>query len=101
MQLLRNLGRRKLRTALTILGITIGIWALVVFGSMANKINALVDGGSQFYDGKVTVSARGAGMGFGSPMAIATGRPIAALDGVDVVVPASRCSCPTRRAACP
>jgi hypothetical protein len=26
------------RTALTVLGITIGIWALVVFSSMANKI---------------------------------------------------------------
>ena len=45
MYYLRNLGRRPVRTALTILGITIGIWALVVFGSMANKINALVDGG--------------------------------------------------------
>ena len=41
-RLLRNLGRRKLRTTLTILGITIGIWALVVFSSMANKISALV-----------------------------------------------------------
>jgi len=87
MQLLRNLGRRKLRTALTILGITIGIWALVVFGSMANKINALVAGGSQFYDGKVTVSAKGSGMGFGSPVDISAGDQIAALGGVDVVVP--------------
>ena len=87
MQLLRNLGRRKLRTALTILGITIGIWALVVFGSMANKINALVSGGSQFYDGKVTVSAKGAGMGFGSPVDISAGDRIAAVGGVDVVVP--------------
>ena len=42
MRLLRQLARRKLRTTLTILGITIGIWALVVFSSMANKINALV-----------------------------------------------------------
>ena len=41
---MRDLGRRKLRTTLTILGITIGIWALVVFGSMANKINALGGG---------------------------------------------------------
>jgi ABC-type antimicrobial peptide transport system permease subunit len=38
MRPLRNVGRRKLRTALTVLGITIGIWALVVFSSMANKI---------------------------------------------------------------
>jgi ABC-type lipoprotein export system ATPase subunit len=34
MTLLRELGRRKLRTTLTVLGITIGIWALVVFSSM-------------------------------------------------------------------
>ncbi len=87
MQLLRNLGRRKLRTSLTILGITIGIWALVVFGSMANKINALVAGGSQFYDGKVTVSAKGAGMGFGSPVDISAGDRISSMSGVDVVVP--------------
>jgi len=46
MRLLRQLSRRKLRTTLTILGITIGIWALVVFSSMANKINSLVAGGS-------------------------------------------------------
>ena len=42
MSLLRNLARRRLRTALTVTGITIGIWALVVFGSMANKISAIV-----------------------------------------------------------
>ena len=40
MALLRNLGRRKLRTTLTVLGIVIGIWALVVFSSLANKINS-------------------------------------------------------------
>ena len=87
MQLLRDLGRRKVRTTLTILGITIGIWALVVFGSMANKINALVAGGSEFYAGKVTVSAAGGSMGFGSPLAISTADRIAGLPGVDVVVP--------------
>ena len=56
MRYLRNLGRRQVRTTLTILGITIGIWALVVFGSMANKINALVAGGSTYYADKITVS---------------------------------------------
>ena len=40
MRLFRELSRRKLRTALTITGITIGIWALVVFSSMANMISA-------------------------------------------------------------
>ncbi len=86
MRLLRDLGRRKVRTTLTILGITIGIWALVVFGSMANKIDALVAGGSEFYAGKVTVSASGS-MALGSPMALSTADRIAGLGSVDVVVP--------------
>ena len=87
MKLLRNLARRKVRTALTILGITIGIWSLVVFGSMANKINALVAGGSEYYQGKLVVSAKGGTMGLGGPLAITTADQIAQLPGVDVVVP--------------
>jgi putative ABC transport system permease protein len=87
MKLLRNLGRRKLRTALTISGITIGIWALVVFGSMANKINALVDGGSQYYEDKIVVNDA-AGGGFGlSPMELSLADDVRGIDGVDVVVP--------------
>jgi putative ABC transport system permease protein len=90
MRYLRNLTRRPVRTALTILGITIGIWALVVFGSMANKINALVAGGSSYYADKVTV-ADGSGQlgGFASaPMSLMTADKIRAVDGVNVVVPA-------------
>jgi putative ABC transport system permease protein len=87
---LRNLGRRKVRTALTILGITIGIWALVVFGSMANKINALVAGGSTYYADKITLSdASGALGGFSSaPMSLKTADLVRNVEGVDVVVPA-------------
>jgi putative ABC transport system permease protein len=90
MRYLRNLGRRKMRTTLTIIGITIGIWALVVFGSMANKINALVEGGSGYYADKVTLSdASGSTGGFSSaPMAMKTADAVRAVDGVDVVVPA-------------
>src|SRR5512147_1739133 len=89
MRYLRNLGRRKARTILTILGITIGIWALVVFGSMANKINALVEGGSTWFAGKVEVSdSSNAGMGFGSaPISLAMADQLRGVDGVDVVVP--------------
>jgi putative ABC transport system permease protein len=85
MKLLRNLGRRKVRTTLTILGITIGIWSLVVFGSMANKINALVAGGSTYYQGKVVVATKGT-MGFGGPLAISTAGDVARLPGVDLVI---------------
>ena len=72
MRLLRNLTRRKLRTGLTIAGITIGIWALVVFSAMANKIDALVEGGSRYYADKVLVSD-GTVSGFGLPMQLASG----------------------------
>ncbi|HYM83616.1 MAG TPA: ABC transporter permease, partial [Candidatus Dormibacteraeota bacterium] len=90
MRYLRNLGRRKVRTSLTILGITIGIWSLVVFGSMANKINALVQGGAGYYADKVTLSdASGALGGFSSaPMAMKTADLVRAVQGVDAVVPA-------------
>ena len=87
MRLIRNLGRRKLRSTLTITGITIGIMALVVFGSMANKIDALVKGGSDYYKDKIVVTAKGGTMGIGGPLAISIGSQLAGLHGSDVVVP--------------
>jgi putative ABC transport system permease protein len=84
MRLLRQLTRRKLRTTLTILGITIGIWALVVFSSMANKINALVAGGSEYFASKVLVTdASNLAVGIGlTPMNINVADQIRDLDGV-------------------
>jgi putative ABC transport system permease protein len=71
MQVLRNVFRRKLRVFLTIFGITIGVLALVVMGSMAEKINLLVSGGTRFYSDKVTVGAEGAGGMFAfSPLSL-------------------------------
>jgi putative ABC transport system permease protein len=90
MRYLRDLGRRPVRTTLTILGITIGIWALVVFGSMASKIDALVKGGSSWYASVLTVSdASGATGGFSAaPMSLDTADQVRAVEGVEVVVPA-------------
>src|SRR3954453_21453574 len=87
MRYLRNLARRPVRTLLTVLGITIGIWALVVFGSMANKINALVAGGSSYYADKITVAdASGQLGGFASaPMSLSTADKIRAVTGVKAV----------------
>ncbi len=80
MRLLRELLRRKLRTSLTIVGITIGIWALVVFSSMANQINGLVGMGAEFYADKITVTD---GVAFGtSPMRLTDADTIASVDGV-------------------
>jgi putative ABC transport system permease protein len=90
MKYLRDLKRRPVRTTLTILGITIGIWALVVFGSMANKINALVEGGSSYYADKLSLSDTAGSMGgFSSaPMSLKTADLVRGIHGVDVVVPA-------------
>ena len=72
MRPLRNLARSRLRTVLTITGITVGIWALVVFGSMANKINELIDGGTTYYSTKVVVSDAAGGQLGSAPMSIGT-----------------------------
>ena len=86
MRLLRNLARRRLRTGLTIAGITIGIWALVVFSSMANKINTMVAGDSRYYADKIAVS--GNAIAFGdTPMRLNLADDLRAIDGVDVVAP--------------
>ena len=85
MSLIRELARRKLRTTLTISGITIGIWALVVFSSMANQINGLVGMGSAFYADKITVTD---GVAFGtSPMRLTDADAIASVAGVAAVDP--------------
>lgn len=87
MHLLRQFGRRKVRTALTVFGITIGIWSLVVFSAMANKIDSLVSGGSAYYAGKIIVSGTAAG-GYGAlPMRLSDVDKVAAVPGVDVAVP--------------
>ena len=89
MSLLRNLARRKLRTALTIVGITVGIWALVVMTSMAIKIQTLVDGNITYYDGKIVVSdANTPAFQFGlTPMPIGVVDQVAQVPGVGVAVP--------------
>ncbi len=68
MQVLRNVFRRKVRVFLTISGITIGVLALVVMGSMAERINVMVSGGTRFYADKVTVTAEGGASMFGNSL---------------------------------
>ena len=87
--MLRSLARRKLRTALTILGITVGIWALMVMSAMANKLTALVDGGSTYFDNKIVVSdATNPAFGFGlTPMPVGVADQVAQITGVAVAAP--------------
>jgi putative ABC transport system permease protein len=89
MSLVRNLIRRKLRTSLTIIGISVGIWALVVMSSMANKIGSLVEGGSTYFGDKIIVSDASSpafGLGF-TPIPISIVDLVEAVPGVAVAVP--------------
>ena len=74
MRIFRNVFRRKMRAFLTIFGITIGVFALVVMGSMAEKINLLIDGGTRYYSDKVIVSDGSTPAGGFSTTPISVGR---------------------------
>ena len=55
MEIVRNIGRHKLRSFLTISGIFIGVLALTTMGALAENFNALIDGGVTYYGGSVQV----------------------------------------------
>jgi putative ABC transport system permease protein len=85
LEILRNMFRRKTRTILTISGITIGIFAFVVMGSMAEKINVLVSGGTKYYKDKVIVSDKSGGTFMTSPLSINKAKDIEKVIGVQAV----------------
>jgi putative ABC transport system permease protein len=85
MEIIRNLTRRKLRNFLTISGIVIGVLALVTMGSLAEKFNALLAGGAQYFSSNVQVAddTGGSVRGFGS--GLLTLDKVGALESVDGV----------------
>ncbi|MDQ6774037.1 MAG: ABC transporter permease, partial [Candidatus Dormibacteraeota bacterium] len=56
-EIIRNLLRRKVRSALTISGIVIGIFALTTMGSLAEHFNSLLDLGVRFAGATISVQA--------------------------------------------
>jgi putative ABC transport system permease protein len=85
-EILKNMFRRKTRTLLTIFGITIGIFAFTVMGSMAEKISLLVSGGTKYYSDKVTVTEENTSLiSIPTPMNINKAKEIARVDGVAAV----------------
>lgn len=87
MRLLRNIFRRRMRAFLTIFGITIGVLALVVMGAMSEKLTLLVNGGIEYYKGKVTVSEAGESGFYGTtPINV---RKVAELERIEGVARAS------------
>lgn len=85
-EILHNMFRRKTRTILTIFGITIGIFAFTVMGSMAEKISLLVNGGTKYYSDKVIVSDASANLNsLPVPMNVHKAQEIEKVDGVAAV----------------
>lgn len=58
MEILRNLLRRKVRTTLTVLGITIGIFAFSVMGSMSEFFHQLIENSIKFESGHFHIRAK-------------------------------------------
>jgi putative ABC transport system permease protein len=58
---IRQLGRHKGRTALTILGIAIGIVLVTTLSSFSEGINTVVDAELSLLSGKITITAEGIG----------------------------------------
>jgi putative ABC transport system permease protein len=83
MEIIRNLTRRKLRNILTISGIVIGVLALVTMGAMAEKFNALIDGGVTYFGSNIQVTAAGASaFGGSSVLPLTTVNQVEQVDGV-------------------
>ena len=84
---LRELARRRLRSALTAIGIAIGVATLVLLGALVEKMDRLVRGGRDFAAGQITVSGAGAGGATGGMMrgALVSGEQLAAIAAVDGV----------------
>ena len=84
MEILRNFSRRKLRSALTISGILIGILALTTMGAMAEHVNALLDGGVKYYSSGIQVGTASES----SPLlSTGTGAQLEAIPGVTAAYP--------------
>jgi putative ABC transport system permease protein len=80
---MRDVGRRPLRSALTVGGIAIGVGALVLLGALSEKLTRLVEGGRDFATGQITVSGTGTGGLSGSIRGgLLTADQLAGLEGV-------------------
>ena len=83
--LLQNLLGRPARTILTVSGIAVGIFALILLGGIAEQINRLIAGGEKFLTGQILVLPRGGG--FTGILNVEMADRIRAVPGVAAVAP--------------
>lgn len=80
--------RRKFRTFLTIVGIVVGIFAFTVMGSMALKLNKMIDGGKKYITGQISIMPKGTDFAtgqMGGMLPVDTLNEIAKVEGVEAV----------------
>lgn len=88
MEIIRNMWRRKFRTFLTIFGIVIGIFAFTMMGSLALKLNKMIDGGKKYITGQITIMPKGTSFSsgqVGSMLPVDTLNKISKVEGVKAV----------------
>jgi putative ABC transport system permease protein len=87
-KILRSIFRKKLRAALTVFGIAIGIFALVVMGSMSEKLNLLIEGGLKYYESRIIVQESSALFSFQTnPVSVSKIDEIKTIEGVKSAYP--------------
>jgi putative ABC transport system permease protein len=80
---LRNIWRRKARSALTIFGVGIGIFALVTMGALSQSLNKSIQVGIDYFNSRILVTKEGGG--FGGPFAVGPQLPIGITDRIKVI----------------
>lgn len=88
MEIFRNMWRRKFRTFLTVSGIVVGIFAFTLMGSMALKLNKMIDGGKRYITGQITIMPKGTNFAagqMGSTLPVDTLNKIKDVEGVKAI----------------
>lgn len=84
----RNLRRRKLRSFLTLSGIALGAFALMVMGSLAENFNTSISSLEDFLEEQILVRPKGSNVFFSAGhLPVSLAEEYEAVDGVGVVVP--------------
>lgn len=87
---LRNIRRQRTRTSLTILGIVIGIAAVVALGSIGEGLNVMMQNNLELAAGKIMVMEKGTSIPFGFEDSEVTDEDIADVEtvaGIKDIVP--------------
>ncbi len=89
---LRNIWRRKVRSALTIFGVAIGVFALTTMGALASSLNHSIGVGLDYYSHRIILGASGGGglepgLSTGPRVPDSLAQQAAVIDGVDQAYP--------------